>query len=268
MGKLDGKVAIVTGAGSSGPGLGTGKATSILFAREGASVVLVDKFEDRAADTLRQIEGEGGTAHVVIADLARPAECQRAVDEGIARFGGVDILVNNAAIPLSKGILDTTPEVYEQVVAINLTAPFMLCRAAIPSMIARGGGAIVFISSIAAIRGQGGQGQTAYAASKAGLYGLTIDLADSFGRQGIRVNTVAPGIIDTPMRNTAIIQSGGDPKKMNLGATTSLGVDGDAWDIAGAVLFLAGPDGDYITGVTLPVDGGKCSASPRHVAPA
>jgi NAD(P)-dependent dehydrogenase (short-subunit alcohol dehydrogenase family) len=259
--KLDGRVAIVTGAGSSGPGLGTGKAISILFAREGARVVLVDKFEDRAKQTLRLIEDEGGNATIVIADLADVSACQHVVDEAVARYGGVDILVNNAAMASSTSILETTPELYHQVIAVNLTAPFMLSKAVIPVMMERGGGAIVNITSIAAMRGQGGAGSTAYAASKAGLMGLMVDLADAYGKAGIRVNCLAPGIIDTPMRAAAMLQAGVDPTQMDLSLRTSLGIEGDAWDVARAALFLAGPDGRYVTGVLLPVDGGTTARS-------
>ena len=259
--KLDGKVAIVTGAGSSGPGYGTGKATAVLLAREGAQVVLVDKFEDRAKETLGLIEGEGGSATVVTADLAEISACQHVVDQAVALCGGVDILVNNAAIASSTSLLDTSPELYQQILAVNLTAPFMLSRAAIPVMIERGGGSIVHITSIAAMRGQGGRGQAAYAAAKSGLMGLMVDVADSYGKQGIRVNCIAPGIIDTPMRAASMRQAGLDPATVDLSGRTAVGFEGDAWDIARAVLFLAGPDGRYISGVLLPVDGGTTATS-------
>ena len=259
--KLVGKVAIVTGAGSSGPGFGTGKAMSVCFAREGARLVLVDKFEDRAKETLALVEAEDGEAIVLTIDLAEVASAQRIVDEAVSAFGGVDILVNNAAIASSTGILDTTPELYQQVLAVNLTAPFMLTKAVIPVMQQAGGGAIVNITSIAAMRGSGGGGQTAYAAAKAGLMGLMIDVADSFGKHGIRINCIAPGIIDTPMRTQAMLQAGVDPKEIDLSFKTSLGIEGDAWDIARTVLFLAGPDGRYITGVLIPVDGGVTARS-------
>ena len=259
--KLDGRVAIVTGAGSSGPGFGTGKAISVLLAREGARVVLVDKYEERAKETLALIEGEGGEATIIIADLAEIAACQPIADQAVSRFGTVDILVNNAAIASSTGILDTTPELYQQVLAVNLTAPFMLTKAVIPIMQQAGGGAIVNITSIAAMRGSGGRGQTAYAAAKAGLTGLMIDVADSFGKHGIRINCIAPGIIDTPMRTQAMLQAGIEPGEIDLSFKTSLGIEGDAWDIARAVLFLAGPDGRYVTGVQIPVDGGVTARS-------
>jgi NAD(P)-dependent dehydrogenase (short-subunit alcohol dehydrogenase family) len=259
--RLTGKVAIVSGAGSSGPGFGTGKAISVLFAREGAKVVLVDKFKDRAEETLGLIEGEGGEAAIVVADLAEIPAAQEVVDEAVARFGTVDILVNNAAVTSPTSILDTSPELYQQIIAVNLTAPFMLSKAVIPAMVKGGGGAIVNITSIAAMRGQGGPGQTAYAVSKAGLIGLMVDLADSFGKQGVRVNCLAPGIIDTPMRTAVMVRAGLDPKRVDLTSRTSLGIEGDAWDIARAALFLAGPDGRYLTGVVLPVDGGSTARS-------
>jgi len=257
--KLDGKIAIVTGAGSSGPGLGTGKAISILFAREGARVILVDKFAERAQETLDTIKSEGGEATVVTADLSQIPECQRVVDETVRIYGGVDILINNAAMSSSTSLLDTTPELYAQMMAINLTAPFMLTKAAIPEMAKRGEGAVVFITSIASLRGQGGaKGSAAYAASKGGLQGLMTDIAAVYGKQGIRVNCLAPGMINTPMRAATMSQSGLDVEKVNkmLIERTSLGIEGTAWDIAKAALFLAGPDGHYVTSVHLPVDAG------------
>jgi NAD(P)-dependent dehydrogenase (short-subunit alcohol dehydrogenase family) len=258
--KLEGKVAIVTGAGTDGEGVGIGKAISVLLARHGAQVALVDVFADRAESTLAMIEEEGGKAMVVAADLTDIAACDRVVAETISAYGGVDILVNSAAMTLSASLVDTSVEQYQRMLATNLTAPYMLSRAAIPSMIERGGGSIVNISSIASLRGQGGP-CTAYATSKAGLMGLMTDVADSFGKQGIRINCVAPGIIDTPQRANVIRRHGGDPSAFNLGEKTCLGIEGTSWDIANAVLFLVSPEGHYITGVMLPVDGGAISRS-------
>lgn len=257
--KLEGKVAIVTGAGSSGPGVGTGKAISILLAREGARVILVDKFQDRAQETLDVIKSEGGEATIVVADLGQIPECQRIVDEAVAIYGGVDILINNAAMSSSTSLLDTTPELYQQMLAINLTAPFMLSKAAIPEIIKRGGGSVIFITSIAALRGQGGaKGSAAYSASKGGLHGLMTDIAAVYGPFGVRVNCVAPGMINTPMRAGVLAKSGLDVETLNktLAKRTSLGIEGTAWDIAKSTLFLVGPDGSYITSVLLPVDAG------------
>jgi NAD(P)-dependent dehydrogenase (short-subunit alcohol dehydrogenase family) len=239
--KPDGKVAIVTGAGSSGPGVGTGKAISVLFAQEGARVVLVDRFADRAEETRALIEKGGGSCFVVTADLADSASFDRIASATVDRYGRIDIVVNNAAITLPAGILDTTPEQYADVVAINLTAPFMMTKAVLPTMVAGGGGSIVNVTSIAALRGQGGRGATACATAKSGLLGLTTDVADAFGTQGIRVNLVAPGIIDTPMRNAVITRAGGNPDTLDLTSRTCLGIEGDAWDIARAALFPRRP---------------------------
>jgi NAD(P)-dependent dehydrogenase (short-subunit alcohol dehydrogenase family) len=258
--RLDGRVGIITGAGSSGPGFGTGKAISVLFAREGASVVLVDKYEERARETLGLIEDEGGTGAIVTADLTEPSAYERIVARAVGRFGTLDILVNNAAIASPVGILETSPELYHDILALNLTAPFMMSRAVIPIMVKGGGGAIVNISSIAAMRGVG-VSQPAYAASKAGLMGLTTDLADAFGTRGIRVNCIAPGIIDTPMRAAFAAQLGAELGKENAGERTALGREGDAWDIARAALFLVSDEASFITGLLLPVDGGTTARS-------
>ena len=260
-GKLDGKVAIVTGAGSSGPGLGTGKAMSVLFAREGAKVVLVDMFEDRAKETLALIEDEGGEATIVTADLGDLTECQRVVDEAVARYGTVDILINNAALSSSTSLLDTSVDLLQRMLTINLAAPFMLTKAVVPVMQQGGGGAIVNISSIASLRGTGGNGSAAYATAKAGLMGLMVDVADAYGKSGIRINCVAPGIIATPMREQAMRQAGVDPATIDLSFKVSLPAEGDAWDIAKTALFLVSDDGAYITGVMIPVDGGTTARS-------
>jgi NAD(P)-dependent dehydrogenase (short-subunit alcohol dehydrogenase family) len=259
--KLAGKVAIVTGAGSSSSGMGTGRAISLLFAREGAKVVLVDICEDRARETLDMISGEGGEAAIVQADLSDIASIAPMMSNCLSQFGGADILVNNAALPSPYGLIETSVEFLQKSIAVNLAAPFVLCKEVIPMMIERGGGSIINITSIASLRGQGGNGCPAYAAAKAGMNGLMIDVADSFGRSGIRINCIAPGMIDTPMRDGTIRLAGLDKSTLNLGERTCLGIEGDAWDIARAALFLAGPDGRFITGVHLPVDGGSVSRS-------
>jgi NAD(P)-dependent dehydrogenase (short-subunit alcohol dehydrogenase family) len=256
--KLDGRIAVVTGAGSSGPGFGTGKATSVLFAREGAKVVLVDMYEDRANETLRLIEKEGGEASVVVADLTKVPQCQRVIDETVKRYGGIDILINNAGFPPCASILETTEEIWQTSIAVNLGAPYFLTKAAIPHMIKRGGGSVVLLSSIAAMRGQGGAGSGAYAAAKSGLHGMMIDVASAYGKEGIRVNCIAPGMVSTPMQMAQLERTGMDPKQLGkmLTERTSLGIEGDAWDIAKAALYFAGPDSNYVTGVLMPVDAG------------
>lgn len=261
--KLAGKVAIVTGAGSSGPGWGTGKATSVLFAREGAKVVLVDRYEDRVAETQALVEGEGGEALTVVTDLVSPTGPQEVADAALERFGGIDILVNNAAITAAEGILATTPERLAEVLGVNLVAPFMMTQAALPAMVDGGGGSVVYVTSIAALRGLGATENSgvSYATAKAGLIGLATNLTSAFGAKGVRFNCVAPGIIDTPMRAAGVISAGFDPSHIDMSDHTVLGFEGDAWDIARAILFVAGPDGRYVTGVHLPVDGGTTARS-------
>jgi NAD(P)-dependent dehydrogenase (short-subunit alcohol dehydrogenase family) len=265
--KLEGLVTVVSGAGSVGEGFGTGKAMATLFAREGSKVVCVDRVAERAEDTRRVIEEEGGTAVVVIDELEDVDAGDRIIAAAVEAFGGVDILINNAAAAIPINILETSNEMYDRILNVNLRAPFMLCRAAIPVMIERGGGSVISISSVAAMRGQGGVGRTAYAASKMGLVGMTTDLADTYGRQGIRFNAIAPGLISTPHQAQAIADSDATgtrqvgQKQYDLSTKTCLGIEGDAWDIARAALFLAGPDGRYITGMLMPVDGGSTSRS-------
>jgi NAD(P)-dependent dehydrogenase (short-subunit alcohol dehydrogenase family) len=255
-GRVAGKVAIVTGAGSSGPGIGVGKAISIVLAREGAEVLLVDKVAERAEETLRLVEEAGGKAQVFKADVSTPADCEAMVEGAVAGFGGLDILINNAAITRHVSIVDTSIELYEAIVGVNLTGSFMACKFAVPALIARGGGSIVNIGSIASVR-ESGSTHPAYSASKAALLGLTIDLAGAYGRDNVRVNAVLPGIIATPMARAVAARQGDSEVGANL-----LGRTGDAWDVAHAVLFLCSDEAAYITGVTLPVDGGAVAAMP------
>jgi NAD(P)-dependent dehydrogenase (short-subunit alcohol dehydrogenase family) len=252
--KLEGQVAIVTGAGSKGSGLGTGKAMAVLFAREGARVVLVDRNPDRLDETRGWIEGEGGTAVSVALDLGDPGAAGQIVDNAVDEFGRIDILVANAAAYGNSKFLETSPEELHEVIAVNLVSPFMLSQAAIPVMIEGGGGSIVLISSVLAIRGGG---NAAYAATKASLSGLTTSLANTFGTQGIRVNCIMPGMVETPVRNILAARVGMDLSKIDIGKSTSLGVQGDAWDVAQAALFLGSADSKFVTGVMLPVDGGN-----------
>ncbi|HXN59595.1 MAG TPA: SDR family oxidoreductase, partial [Acidimicrobiales bacterium] len=261
-GRVEGKVALVTGAGSSGPGVGTGKAISVVLAREGAAVLLVDNVPVRAEETLRMIEEAGGKAEIISADITRPADCESMVTAVIDRFGGLDILVNNAGITSHLSITETSEELYQSIIAVNLTGAFMACKFALPALIARGGGSIVNIGSIAAIR-DSGSSHPAYSSSKAALLGLTVDLAGAHGRDNVRVNAVLPGIIATPMQAAARVTQGSEAVDalVRTGANL-LGRRGDAWDIAHAVLFLCSDEGSYITGVTLPVDGGAVAGMP------
>ena len=196
-GKVAGKVAIVTGAGSTpGPGIGTGKASAIVLAREGASVMLVDLHPERAEETLKMIEAEGGTAAVFGADCTKAAECEAMVNATVEAFGTVDILVNNIGRASLGTVVTTTEEEWDLALNINLRTVFLASKYAVPVMAAKGAGSIVNMSSISALRGDG---TLAYSAAKGGMQAMTVEMAYAHGREGIRVNSIAPGHITTPM---------------------------------------------------------------------
>ena len=259
VGRLDGKVAIVTGAGSGDDpaGQGIGQTIAMAFAREGASVVVVDRDGERAEHTVKALDGLAGKGLAYVGDVSSSDACAGMVDAATSTFGGLDILVNNAAIAKHAPLLETSDELYDETLAVNLKGTFLACRHAVPALVARGGGSIVNIGSIVGIR-DAGTGETAYAASKAGQLGITIELAGAYGRDNVRVNAVLPGLIASPMmaksanRNLDDIRS-----KLNL-----LGRFGEPDDIANAVLFLCSDEGSYLTGVVLPVDGGATVGMP------
>ena len=258
-GRLDGKVAIVTGAGASGTGIGIGQAISIVLAREGCSVLLVDKAPERAAATLREMEDWPGRGTVFTGDVSRPPDCEAMVAAAVSTFGGLDILVNNAAISIHASITEASTELYETTIGVNLTGTYMACRYAVPALVTRGGGSIVNISSVAGVRDTGTT-HPAYCASKAAQLGLTVDLAGEYGLDNIRVNAVLPGMVSTPLQESIGQIDREVRARLNL-----LGRMGTAWDIAHAVLFLCSDDASYITGVTLPVDGGATAAMPASM---
>ena len=264
-GRVEGKVAIVTGAGSTpGPGVGTGKATAVVLAREGARVLLVDLHEERAEDTRRRISDEGGEAATFAADVTRAADCEAMVQAALDGFGRLDILVNNIGLASVGTVVDTSEEAWDRALAINLRTAFLACKHSVPPMVAQGAGAIVNISSISALRGDG---TVAYSAAKGGLSAMTVDMAYSHGRQGIRVNAVAPGHITTPMVHS-VSSPGPRAEFMNTLRNEAglLGTPGTGWDVAWAATFLASDEARWITGVTLPVDSGVLSVTPLMMA--
>lgn len=258
-GRTAGKVAIVTGAGSSGAGVGTGKAISVTLAREGAAVLLVDKFPERAGETLRLVKEAGGTGEVFEGDISRPGDCEAAVAAAVAAFGGLDILISNAGITSHVPITETPVDLYQDIIGVNLTGAFMSCKFAVPELVRRGGGSIVIIGSVAGVRDSGST-HPAYSASKAALLGLMVDLAGAYGRDNVRVNAVLPGLIETPMR--AGVGASGRGMTDGMPVPNLLARKGDAWDIANTVLFLCSDEASYITGTTIPVDGGAIAAMP------
>jgi len=252
-GRLFGKVAIVTGAGSQGEGsgVGTGKAIAIVFAGEGAKICLVDRDAARAEATRAAIVAEGGEAFVAVGDVTQDADCAGFVAETVTRYGGVDVLVNNVGIASGQTRLEKlNAEDWDRVIAVNLKSAVLMSRHAIPEMVRRQGGAIVNIASIAALRGFGGG--VAYGPSKAAMIALTRDLAVMYGRDNIRVNTVAPGHIFTPLSEGLL----GDDARAIRRKAGPLGIEGDGWDVAAATLFLAGDEARFITASCLAVDGG------------
>jgi NAD(P)-dependent dehydrogenase (short-subunit alcohol dehydrogenase family) len=265
-GRVEGKVAIVTGAGSTpGPGIGTGKAIAVVLAREGASMLLADLYPERAEETRRMIEAEGGRAVVCAADVARAAQCEAMVGVAVDAFGTVDILVNNIGLASLGTVVDTTEEAWDRAFDVNLRTAFLASKYAVPVMAGGGGGAIVNVASISALRGDG---TVAYSAAKGGLIAMTVDMAYSHGRQGIRVNAVAPGHITTPMV-LSVSAPGPRAEFMNTMRSEAglLGTPGTGWDVAWAASFLASDEARWITGVTLPVEAGGLSVTPLMMAP-
>jgi NAD(P)-dependent dehydrogenase (short-subunit alcohol dehydrogenase family) len=264
-GRVEGKVAIVTGAGSTpGPGVGTGKATAIVLAREGARVLLVDLHPERAEETLGLITAEGGTAEVFAADVSKAAECEAMVQAAIGSFGTVDILVNNIGLASLGTVVDLPEETWDRALDINLRTAFLASKYTVPVMAEKGAGAIVNISSISALRGDG---TVAYSAAKGGLIAMTIDMAYSHGRQGIRVNAIAPGHITTPMVMSVTTPGPRAEYQDTLRAEAGLlGTPGTGWDVAWAAAFLASDEARWITGAVLPVESGVLAVTPLMMA--
>ena len=253
------KVAVVTGAGSSGPGVGTGKAISILLAREGAKVLLVDRSESAADETLQIIRNEGGDASVFIGDVSSGEQCLAAVKAAESRYGRLDTLVNNVAVTSSAEVVDVEESDLDRLIDVNLKSVVLMTKHAAPRIAAAGGGSITNIGSISALRATGRQ--TAYTASKGGVVALTSLWAVELGRSRIRVNCICPGTLYTPIAVGLFGMS--DQVRWDRANLPPLGTEGTAWDIAWAALFLASEEARWISGVTLPVDGGFIAATPQ-----
>jgi len=247
-GRLKDKVAIVTGAGSRGPGLGNGKATAVLFAREGAKVLCVDAEISRAEETVHLIQQEGGTARGFAADVTRAAECRAMVEEAVSRWGGLDVLHNNVGVESRLDLMETTEQEWDRVMTIDLKSMLLATQAAVPAMEKRGAGAVTCVSSIAAMVGHG---RTAYAAAKAGVIGFVTSVAVQLGPKGIRVNGIAPGQIWTPM----VERLGAEARERRRRASP-LGTEGSAWDVGWGAVYLASDEARWVTGHILVIDAG------------
>jgi NAD(P)-dependent dehydrogenase (short-subunit alcohol dehydrogenase family) len=265
-GRLAGKVALIAGAGQTpGEKIGNGRATALLFAREGANVMLLDRDIAAAEDTAAAIAADDGQAEVIAGDVSREDDCAAAVAACVERLGALDVLHHNVGIGRGDGWTEWIDlAAWERIVRVNAGGAMLMAKAALPVMRERGGGAITFVSSIAAlVAGAAPMSNPphGYKMSKAALDALTLSLAQSYAEHGIRVNAILPGLIDTPMGVDSVATALGVERERYAArrdeAVPLKGGMGSAWDVANAALFLASEEARFITGVLLPVDGGQ-----------
>ena len=262
--RLTGRVALVVGAGSSAPGWGIGKATAVLYAREGASVFACDLVGAAAAETVELIRADGGVAEAFTADVSDGAQVEALVGACVERFGSVDILQNSVGVVALGGAAELTEDAWDRCHAINVRSFYLTTKHVLPHMERQGRGAIVNVSSIGSIRWTG-ISYLAYATSKAAVNQLTQSVALEYAAKGIRCNAVLPGLMDTPLVQTGLAAAyGGDLEaaRVTRHARCPTGRMGDAWDVAQASLFLASDESSYVNGHLLVVDGGLSCALP------
>lgn len=256
MGRLEGKRAIVTGAGS-----GIGRASALLFAREGAAVLAVDKTRDAVEQTAAQIAAAGGRAVAMAADAGSEAEVQAYVARALAEFGGLDVVYANAGI--SGGLVplfEQTVEHWQEILRVNLIGPFLALKHAGQHMVKQGSGSIVCTASVAGLRANAGGNP--YSASKAGIISLVQTAANSFFGSGVRVNAICPGLIETGMTKPIFDYAKARGTAGNLGQLNPLGRYGEPQEIAAMAAFLASDEASYVNGQAIAVDGGLSSTHP------
>ena len=261
-GRLQDKVAIITGAGTVGPGWGNGKAAAVLFAREGAKILAVDINEKAAEDTRDIIAKEGGTCRVHKADVTKDADVKGMIDACVAAFGRIDILHNNVGGSEPGGPVEMTEEVWDRQMNYNLKHVFLACKHALPVMERQGKGSIINVASVSGLSFTG-HFHIAYDSAKAGLIKFTKALGVNYASKGIRCNCVIPGQMHTPLVDTRLAKQyrGGDFQGMlaERQKRIPMGHMGDAWDVAYAALFLASDEAKYVTAADIVVDGGLTS---------
>jgi NAD(P)-dependent dehydrogenase (short-subunit alcohol dehydrogenase family) len=255
-GQLAGKVAVITGSGR-----GQGLAAAMLFAAEGARIVINDLDDGSVRTAVEAVRSAGGQAVGVAGDVSVAADVQRVLSRAAEAYGGIDILYNNAGIGYSAtrrmgvgmdDIVSCTIEDWHRILDINLGGVFLFCKFGIPMLIERGGGSVINTASVAALKGS--RNAHAYAASKGGIVALTRAMAVTYGRNGVRVNAICPGVIDTDMIHETLL--GSDAQTTAIQRMTPMARIGTADDIARMALFLASDAGAFVTGQAIPVDGG------------
>jgi NAD(P)-dependent dehydrogenase (short-subunit alcohol dehydrogenase family) len=255
MGRLDGKVAIVTGAAPREEGIGNGTAMAILMAREGAKVLLVNRSDKRAEALAARIGAEGFEASAFAADVTSTDDVAAMAAEVRARYGGLNILCNNVGAGAGGGanrVEDVTDETWDRLVNINITSAMKCSRVAVPLMRASGGGAIINVSSIAGALGlTGGPGAAAYASMKAATHGLTLSTAADYAAEGIRCNCIVIGSVSTPL-----VAKNGEEYRQRRIEMVPMQTEGTGWDVGWAAVYLASDEARWVTGLMLPVDGG------------
>jgi NAD(P)-dependent dehydrogenase (short-subunit alcohol dehydrogenase family) len=248
--RLEGKAIIAVGAGTGGEGIGNGKAAAVQFAREGAKVLCVDRFEAAAQATAEMIREEGGQAEYAVADITEADHCQQVVEACMGHFGKVDVLHNNVGIPSLAEITEATEDAWTHTFDVNVKGMYLMCKYAIPTMREGGGGAIINVSTVASIRSFP---DAAYTASKGAVNSLTIHLAGRYGRYNIRANCMVLGYIDTPLARPAWDDE--KVRDINL-RQVPMKRFASPWEVATVAAFLASDEASYVNGTIIPVDGG------------
>jgi NAD(P)-dependent dehydrogenase (short-subunit alcohol dehydrogenase family) len=257
--RVRGKVAIVTGAGSTAEGIGNGRGAALLLARHGAKLALVDMDEKSVQETARMIKDDGGEAIVIKGDVTNVDDCKRIVTTTVERFGGLDILVNNVGTSKVRGnSLTVDLDEWDRGMKINVKSMVMMVRFAVPEMKKRGGGSIINIASITAYHG--GHPNLLYPTSKAAVVHLSRTMAGQHGVDNIRVNSLSPGFVYTPVVYGRGLEEGVREMRRDAGVLKS---EGTGWDVAYGVLYLASDEARWVTGITLPIDAGVSNISPH-----